>query len=1160
MTAASDYVEPRGRFARSVNIERDAGAGQLDGYLPTGRALDVVGRVTRAIVRADASTAFSITGPYGTGKSSLAVFLDALLAPRDADEHAAALAILAATDPDTAQLIEASPLAQQGFVRAVVTASREPIAATVVRALHSGAQQFRPHEGKQRFRRLQRELATAAEGLSDRNRALPSNRFIVDAVTQLAAHAPVLLVIDEFGKNLEAFTDSRSEADLYLLQELAEWSHTSTDGRLSLLMVTMQHLAFEEYLDTVSQTLRREWAKVQGRFEDIPYVDSPAQTQHLIAQVHQHSPDPEYLAARQAWADAVLSGLRDLGLGHHVDERVVADAWPLHPSTLLVLPELCARYGQNERTLFSFLASSEPLAVPAWLHEATVGEQLGDVRLDRVYDYFVESAATMVGAAQTASRWVEIETSIRDTTNLSEAHRRVLKAVGLLNLVSAGGTTRASRAVLTWACADGQPGTETAADVEALLTDLERTGRLTYREFADELRLWRGSDIDIRAAVTAARRRLAASSAEELLTAARPMSPVVAARHSIETGTLRAFARTWDSDGRVIPPGPEDHADGLLVYVVGDSIPTVARVDHTPKPVVAVRPEDTEALLQAAVDLTAIREVLNDPETIGEDWVARRELTEREAEALVRFDSVFERTVGHNAGDNATWYRLRTTQPPEDLPSPVSVASLLSDVCDQVYDASPPVANEMLNRHELTSQGTKARRLLLESLLARPSHEHLGIDGFPPQRAMYDAVFATTGMHRVEDGGYVLGPPRTRSGWKKAWNSAVSMLELAKEHRVGIEQIIDTLASPPVGLKIGVAPALIVAAILVHRDEIALYEHGTYTPRFTDDVLERFLRNPAHFQIKHYAATRGPRRRTVELVADALGIQPLTGAPTVLSVVGHLVATANSLPGYARQTSSVTESAAAVRKALYRATEPDVLLFNTLPEALGYPTIPARRRHNPIDPAAFAAHLTEAVHELESIRRNLVAEVIDSLRAATGSTSEDHRAELHVRAEHLQGRVIDQRMRGLISALVQPMSTDEEWAEYVAMAVTGPPIDSWTDDTRQQYLANITELGATLRRLEAINFDRRARDEKGFDALRVTITRSDGAEEARVVGVTDDQRARLEPLLDRLVDEASSQTVEIETILALLGERLLPDDAGLASHPAGTVDATGTTD
>jgi hypothetical protein len=67
-----------GRYARSVRLDA-AGPDALDGYLPTARALDVTRRIINGIAAPDGTRAFSITGPYGSGKSSLAVFLDALL-------------------------------------------------------------------------------------------------------------------------------------------------------------------------------------------------------------------------------------------------------------------------------------------------------------------------------------------------------------------------------------------------------------------------------------------------------------------------------------------------------------------------------------------------------------------------------------------------------------------------------------------------------------------------------------------------------------------------------------------------------------------------------------------------------------------------------------------------------------------------------------------------------------------------------------------------------------------------------------------------------------------------------------------------------------------------------------------------------------------------
>ena len=86
----SDVLSIRPRFSRSINVERDAKAAAIEGYLPTGRALDIVRRIAAGLSDPLAGRAFSITGPHGSGKSSLAVFLGALFSPASTSEYAVA--------------------------------------------------------------------------------------------------------------------------------------------------------------------------------------------------------------------------------------------------------------------------------------------------------------------------------------------------------------------------------------------------------------------------------------------------------------------------------------------------------------------------------------------------------------------------------------------------------------------------------------------------------------------------------------------------------------------------------------------------------------------------------------------------------------------------------------------------------------------------------------------------------------------------------------------------------------------------------------------------------------------------------------------------------------------------------------------------------------
>ena len=203
---------------------------------------------------------------------------------------------------------------------------------------------------------------------------------------------------------------------------------------------------------------RREWAKVQGRFEDVAFVDSPAQTRFLISAAFTEAKSP-LKPATDGWAREQVKNLTRLGTGHlNLDTSLLAACWPLHPIALAILPDLCERYGQNERTLFSFLAGHEPLSVATFLRQTEWirKEPLPVVHLDRLYDYFVESAATMVAVSSAASRWIEIDNRIRDAHGISDASLRVLKTVGLLNLISASGALRASKSMVCFAAADGQ--------------------------------------------------------------------------------------------------------------------------------------------------------------------------------------------------------------------------------------------------------------------------------------------------------------------------------------------------------------------------------------------------------------------------------------------------------------------------------------------------------------------------------------------------------------------------------------------------------------------------------------------------------------------------------------------------------------------------------
>ena len=143
MTFLADHISVRSRFARSANLERDANRPEpLDGYIVTARALDAVERIAAVAADGPSGGAWSLTGPYGSGKSSLALLLSAIVGPPGATRENAWKLINEASQP-VGELIRRIHQRHRthatGFHRGMVTANREPISHTILRALHTAA-------------------------------------------------------------------------------------------------------------------------------------------------------------------------------------------------------------------------------------------------------------------------------------------------------------------------------------------------------------------------------------------------------------------------------------------------------------------------------------------------------------------------------------------------------------------------------------------------------------------------------------------------------------------------------------------------------------------------------------------------------------------------------------------------------------------------------------------------------------------------------------------------------------------------------------------------------------------------------------------------------------------------------------------------------------
>ncbi len=114
------------------------------------------------------------------------------------------------------------------------------------------------------------------------------------------------------------------------------------------------------------------------------------------------------------------------------------------------------------------------------------------------------------------------------------------------------------------------------------------------------------------------------------------------------------------------------------------------------------------------------------------------------------------------------------------------------------------------------------------------THEHeesLGIEGYGPERAMYEAVLRHTGLHRATRGDVGIRPvhlPDQRSR-PEVWEHLMELLDDAVKEPIRVDALYDELTGPPFGMKVGVLPLLLSAALQYRAEDVFLYQDGQFS-------------------------------------------------------------------------------------------------------------------------------------------------------------------------------------------------------------------------------------------------------------------------------------------------------------------------------------------
>jgi hypothetical protein len=1019
MNMLAAHVAIDRRFARSARLDADLnGTPPLVGYVLQATVAKALTQLAESQIESQQG-AFTWTGPYGGGKSSAALLLANLVAGHRANRK---IAQEIAGETLSELYAKAFPKRSGHWKVVAVTGGRVRLREAIAEATAS----------------------SFAWGEQELERIASSDERLIEAL--LLGGGPrdsgTLLILDELGKMLEH--EALEGGDVHLLQDLAERASRS-DGRL--VVIGILHQSFEQYAARAARDARQEWAKVQGRYQDIAFLSGADETVALLGRAIASTPPIEALDCADQVAKAVAKRrpTEITSLAH-----ALADTWPLNPVTALLLgPVSRARFAQNERSVFGFLSSAEPAGFQQFLSSTKVGSGTYDPSM--LWDYLSANFGMALASGPDGNRFsLAFEAIERAGAKGGPLHVALTKSSAVIEFFRNGSGVALADDFLT-----ASHPIAPKAELESAIKDLLDWAILIRQPRLGGYALFAGSDFDLEDAVNRAITPIDN----------RQLGPVpqragfgfaTAKRHYFLTGALRTFEialhivgtdETAQSLANVLLERGE-RGSGLLVLTLGDGSVQPAELDALAKAtakllnrmgrVIAVgAASDSFALRSSASELLAVERVIRDHPQLEGDRIARREIAARQSLCIDELHRSLEAAL-----ETARWFLAPA--PSKGWREPIAVVA--SALADAGYPSAPILKSELLQRDKPSSNAMAALRDLAHAMVSRFEEADLGITGYPAELGLYLTVLKPFGLHRrLATGSYAFCDPDDSiegRSLQPVWN----MIDEAGVE--GLDKVFSQWARPPFGLKAGVMPVLALAYMLARRDSVAIYIDGVYQTAINDVVVDKLLQRSADFRLRRID-------RSIRETAFLSGLGELLGSTASegsLPIAAALFQRFEALPDYAVRTQRLCDDARKVRSVVTKAEDPEALLFDALPEAFGERLSPELVYQGLL---ACEASYPELLTELRLALARALGINVDSF----GGISD--------RAATIKGLTNDYAFDAFAdrAGAIEQGSGD---LESLVSVLLHKPARNWSDRDREEALTGIARFGRRFRELEAL--------------------------------------------------------------------------------------------
>lgn len=1064
-------------FTTSVNIIRDS---EMDfNYIPTPNAGQVVSQIVNDFKKGIRS--FNIVGTYGTGKSSF------LLA------------------------IEQSLNGRKRYFDTNFIDNPKVDFIKIIGAYSSIIEEFSDIFGVN----------------TNKNRHENIFSEIFNCYHSLGENGILFLLLDEFGKFLEYASKHNPENELYFIQQLAEFCN---NPKYNIVLITTVHQSFESYAYSLNNTHKQEWTKVKGRFREITFNEPVEQLLYLASEHIAENFENNHSKFIIGKCLKLSVETKAFNFNNDFLEEIASKLYPLDVIAANTLTLALQRYGQNERSLFTFLESTDHTGLAKFNKKENPF-----YNLSCVYDYLNFNFYSFLTSRYNPdfSAWSSIRSAIENIERTFDEsindYIKVVKIIGLLNIFSANGAILDKNFVCNYlevACG--------ISNSENIIKNLDSKNIIRFRIHSKRYILFEGTDLDIQTALIEAGNKISeVSDVTTLLNKYFNFSPVFAKLYSYEIGTPRFF-QFKISEYPMKNEIPEGEVDGFINLVFNSKLSSKEIREASSQQKEAIIYcffENSIEIKNLLFEIEKIQKVIDENK---DDKVAKRELE--------NISDSQKRLLNHYIADNiytgnkdVKWF---FNGDEKIISNKKDFIKLISQVCSTVYNATPVFINELVNRHRISSSIHTAKKNYFKALATNWDKENLGFEDekFPPEKTIYSSLLKTNGISPIRENSEVISIDKD-SSFHELWNASENFIRDAKFEPKKISDFVEILRKRPFKLKQGLIDFWIPTFLFLKRDDFAIFNEDSYIPYLSEENLELIAKYPQDYTIKTFDID-GVKLDIFNSYRTFLNksVEEKFDNTSFIETIKPFIVFYKQLPEYSKQTKRLSSTALKIRQAIATSKDPEETFFEAFPNALGMSLNILQKDKSKLQ--NYALDLQNAVRELRTSYDELIKrfeEFICDEFVGKSVDFDEYKEYLQKRFKKLKKHLLLANQKTFIQRIDSALDDKKAWLNSIAQAVTGKTLEVFTDEDEillyEKFKTIILELDSLT------NISKTDIDEINEEVIGVKIDSFFSKINPKIVRVPKSKSKEIEDLKNVLKTQlGKDNTSNIAAVLNLLKE------------------------